>query len=849
MTVSVLKIKDISWLRKYVRLEKDSVSGKQAKDGLPISSRSDKPMDVKEVATHTMQDSKIDEIDTKTGKPTGKKVKLPTFSGMKQIRTPRHTPTMGGRKTTVRGVKEKFPPTTQATPQTKPYKDTDKLDVKPRIQPLTGGKQSLGDKVEHPKTTHKDPDSFRINPSNRREYEDTGKQQEGIPTDEKDEKGEKTHHTKIVHPDVSSKSPTPREGAQYRKRLQAESDKKLKKLKEQYAEAEASKKRDEKAGKVQEWKKETGETDEKTGKPKTEKYQSATETEEYEGTKRGQRRTGGVKKHPLVPAELPKEKPKPPTTKPIKKKPLQADVKDVKDPAMKEIEENEKQGKKDKPNERKVTNLQEMTDQEKDDFVKPPKPKEEPKKEELKPSEGKIVQHRGQTPKMEEERAELEEKKEEEEEEEHDSRYPKTDAYGKPFRRKKLTGEEQKRNIKRLERKPSSPDKIIDENGKEIPRTKEHEAKGYGDHIPTQKEREKVITDRKVQSQGGDKPKEKESWEKSPDTIEYKRDTQEGGSKFHFGHEHGGKTGEYKQRVSQSRRELLGTDHEGARTDAKTQTKPHGGGGAKDYDETEGGGYTDAKGGSSGSGGEGDSLEDQSGASAGYGGGSEEDLSEENEYTGAKFESTARQGKGQRGAREQFPKAHPPTHFYRGGDKKTGKKGTWTKVPESLIQMNRDAGEIEGGSGIKTYHLEGKDEKTGITAQEVFEATEGKSNIRSRDDYEKYHKRDEEFNLKDEESKQAEEAEKGEEGKALKEQRDKELNEKIKLEGEYKTMMFGGNNKQKKEWNAKSDEDKAKDIKAWVDSGKGSKRQTKERTKAMYLIGQKLMAIRLKSLK
>ena len=168
MTVSVLKIKDISWLRKYVRLEKDSVSGKQAKDGLPISSRSDKPMDVKEVATHTMQDSKIDEIDTKTGKPTGKKVKLPTFSGMKQIRTPRHTPTMGGRKTTVRGVKEKFPPTTQATPQTKPYKDTDKLDVKPRIQPLTGGKQSLGDKVEHPKTTHKDPDSFRINPSNRR---------------------------------------------------------------------------------------------------------------------------------------------------------------------------------------------------------------------------------------------------------------------------------------------------------------------------------------------------------------------------------------------------------------------------------------------------------------------------------------------------------------------------------------------------------------------------------------------------------------------------------------------------------------------------------------------------------
>ena len=182
-------------------------------------------------------------------------------------------------------------------------------------------------------------------------------------------------------------------------------------------------------------------------------------------------------------------------------------------------------------------------------------------------------------------------------------------------------------------------------------------------------------------------------------------------------------------------------------------------------------------------------------------------------------------------------------------DKKTGKKGTWTKVPESLIQMNRDAGEIEGGSGIKTYHLEGKDEKTGITAQEVFEATEGKSNIRSRDDYEKYHKRDEEFNLKDEESKQAEEAEKGEEGKALKEQRDKELNEKIKLEGEYKTMMFGGNNKQKKEWNAKSDEDKAKDIKAWVDSGKGSKRQTKERTKAMYLIGQKLMAIRLKSLK
>ena len=126
--------------------------------------------------------------------------------------------------------------------------------------------------------------------------------------------------------DVSSKSPTPREGAQYRKRLQAESDKKLKKLKEQYAEAEASKKRDEKAGKVQEWKKETGKIDEKTGKPKTEKYQSVMETEEYEGTKRGQRRTGGVKKRPLVPAELPKEKPEPPTTKPIKKKPLQADT-------------------------------------------------------------------------------------------------------------------------------------------------------------------------------------------------------------------------------------------------------------------------------------------------------------------------------------------------------------------------------------------------------------------------------------------------------------------------------------------------------------------------------------------
>ena len=140
MTVSVLKIKDISWLRKYVRLEKDSVSGKQAKDGLPISSRSDKPMDVKEVPTHTMQDSKIDEIDTKTGKPTGKKVKLPTFSGMKQIRTPRHTPTMGGRKTTIQAGKRKIkiPPTTQAKPQTEDYKDTDKLDVKPRIQPLTG---------------------------------------------------------------------------------------------------------------------------------------------------------------------------------------------------------------------------------------------------------------------------------------------------------------------------------------------------------------------------------------------------------------------------------------------------------------------------------------------------------------------------------------------------------------------------------------------------------------------------------------------------------------------------------------------------------------------------------------
>ena len=452
-------------------------------------------------------------------------------------------------------------------------------------------------------------------------------------------------------------------------------------------------------------------------------------------------------------------------------------------------------------------------------------------------------------------------------------------------------------NIKRLSRKPSSPKTIKqpqyedmdekeglkrDKKGNviyvDIERTKEHDAKGYGDTIPTKEHTEKIVRDRKSQAGGNTQDsKGTEGWEDPPERVKLPRDTQEGGSKFHFGHTHGKRGeraeggrqgyGEIKPKTTKEQREVLGstigkpvkggmssgkiptTDAKGKKRErAESKIEPHPdlkvGKPSKELDIADGG-ETDYTGELTGEGG------GKTGGSDALGedtyDGTQGDKRSEGRGSGTTSTTT-----GQKGSASAFPYAHPPSHFYKGKKpikdskgKITGyTKGTWTKVPESLIRTNLDATVTEQGAKKERHHLEGTDKKTGITAQEVYDSTKhGESNIRTRADYEKHKDREDEFDMTkiESEEKQAR-LDKDKEQKKT-QTRLTERKGREKDETAYKTEMFGGNNHSKRTWNAKTPEEKAKDIKLWKES------KSEETKKSMYLVGQRLLSIRLKSLK
>ena len=629
MTVNALKIKDISWLRKYENVEKDSVDGKR------------KPLYEASTPEHGASEH---------------------ISSNENLRD---TPRMGGRKGAFG----------------KPTKIPAKPKAGGKIRRLTGGK--LGDLgSKHPKESEVVHDK------------------EGFPS--------------TKYPDVTSKQPTGvSEGASKRKKLQADAKSKLDKLRAT-------------------WNKVTQQHQQEVSSGKPYSNDPNQTVPDYQGLK--------------------KPKSEKPTTDPIKKKPLQAQVSNIHTPSTTSNEE-------DQP---------ETPDEKKD----------------------------------------------------------------------------RESNIRRLQRKPSKPKTIKDEEGKEIPRTKEHEARGYKDKIPSKEEKDKKISDQR--SQEGDKkkdPPKKESWQEPPEKVELPRDTQEGGTKFHFGHSHGQKEGEkddekeHKQYRHQEQREVLGTEDKGSQ-EKKLGVKHGKRGGAGDKSDEADGGEIHSEDNYSGTkGDEFDSLEE----------------TDESESSGRGTGSTTITSRGHRGSKQSFPKAHPPTHFYRGGDKKTGKKGTWTKVPESLIRENWDKGGTEDGSKQVSHHLEGKDEKTGITAQEVHEATEGSSNIRNRDDYKRHKDKEEEFNIRDEDKKDIEARKKDRVEREEKRVQGEKDSARFSKHQSYKQSKFGDSKTKRSNWDKKTDEEKDSDVGKWEKSEERKRKKERKQRQAfksdMYSMGQKLIGVRLKSLK
>jgi len=122
-----------------------------------------------------------------------------------------------------------------------------------------------------------------------------------------------------------------------------------------------------------------------------------------------------------------------------------------------------------------------------------------------------------------------------------------------------------------------------------------------------------------------------------------------------------------------------------------------------------------------------DSTDDTSGASVGYGSGGED-----KEEKGIGDKKPKGSGGGGSGGVKY---AEPPKEFMRdtGKKDKDGKPiKEMTKVPESLLREEHE-GATQGAGAFKRRHLAGRDEKTGITAQEVHEATQGKGQESEKD--------------------------------------------------------------------------------------------------------------------
>jgi len=131
-----------------------------------------------------------------------------------------------------------------------------------------------------------------------------------------------------------------------------------------------------------------------------------------------------------------------------------------------------------------------------------------------------------------------------------------------------------------------------------------------------------------------------------------------------------------------------------------------------------------------------DSTDDTSGASVGYGSGGED-----KEEKGIGDKKPKGSGGGGSGGVKY---AEPPKEFMRdtGKKDKDGKPiKEMTKVPESLLREEHE-GATQGAGAFKRRHLAGRDEKTGITAQEIHEATQGKGQ-ESEKDKENYNEMDE----------------------------------------------------------------------------------------------------------
>ena len=123
-----------------------------------------------------------------------------------------------------------------------------------------------------------------------------------------------------------------------------------------------------------------------------------------------------------------------------------------------------------------------------------------------------------------------------------------------------------------------------------------------------------------------------------------------------------------------------------------------------------------------------DSTDDTSGSSVGYGSGGED-----KEEKGIGDKKPKGSGGGGSGGVKY---AKPPKEFMRdtGKKDKDGKPiKVMTKVPESLLR-EQEEGVTQGAGAFKQQYLGGKDEKTGITAQEVHEATQGKGQEDKKDE-------------------------------------------------------------------------------------------------------------------
>tara|TARA_R110000824_G_scaffold8714_3_gene39431 strand:- start:3464 stop:5905 length:2442 start_codon:yes stop_codon:yes gene_type:complete len=127
-----------------------------------------------------------------------------------------------------------------------------------------------------------------------------------------------------------------------------------------------------------------------------------------------------------------------------------------------------------------------------------------------------------------------------------------------------------------------------------------------------------------------------------------------------------------------------------------------------------------------------DSTDDQGGVSGGYGSATVGQGGEDKEEKG--IGDKAPKGLKTRSGGVKYAK--PPKEFMRD----TGKKDedgkpikVMTKVPESLLR-EQEEGVTQGAGAFKQQYLGGSDEKTGITAQEVHEATQGRGQEDKKDE-------------------------------------------------------------------------------------------------------------------